>query len=183
MPSRHHPFTITLHWLTVGLLVLGIAAVLGRELCEDKALKTLLLNIHRAMGLLVLCVCVLRLASRWPLAAGKVNAGLPKHLRFAAHAGHSALYAGLLAIPLLGWLLSNARGQTVHFLGLLPLPSLVMRNRDLADQLEGWHENLAWALMALAAAHALAALWHHYHRKDQVLRSILPLPASRPAQR
>jgi len=170
-----------LHWLTLLLIVLGVASVLSRELSDDKAIRTVLLAAHRTAGLLVLWTVVLRLLSRWVVASDAVNAGLPRHLHLASRFGHAALYLGLTAIPLLGWALSNARGQHVMLFEIFPLPNLVDRDRDLAESLEGWHENLAWGLMTLASVHALAALWHHHIRKDHVLRSMLPRPkASRP---
>jgi cytochrome b561 len=36
------------------------------------------------------------------------------------------------------------------------------------------HEGLAIALGTLAVLHALAALHHHYRRRDEVLRRMLP---------
>ena len=174
MPSRHHSLTIVLHWLTLILLVGGVASVLARELFDDRALKLLLLNVHRSAGLMILLAVAARLLTRWPLGAGRVNDDLPASMRWASQLSHAGLYLGLVSIPVLGWCLSNARGQVVSLLGLLPLPTLLERNRDLAETLESWHENLAWALIALATLHAIAALWHHYHRKDAVLRSMLP---------
>lgn len=181
MPRRHHLLTITLHWLTLMLLMVGLAAVLSRELTDDRALRLLLLDVHRSAGLLILVTVGLRLLTRWPLAAHRVNADLPAALHLASRLGHTALYLGLLAIPMLGWALSSARGQPVQLLGLLPLPALLERNRDLAETLESWHENVAWVLIGLASIHAIAALWHHYFRKDDVLRSMLPKAPVDPA--
>jgi cytochrome b561 len=36
------------------------------------------------------------------------------------------------------------------------------------------HEYIGWAIVILAFAHALAALYHHYVLKDRVLRRMLP---------
>jgi cytochrome b561 len=174
MSDRHHPLTISLHWLTLLLVFAGVACVLLRELVEDRDLRLLLLELHRNAGLLVLLVTSLRLFSRWPLAAHRINAGLPPPLHLAAKLGHGLLYLSLAAIPMLGWALSSARGQTVNLFGWLPLPALLGRDRDLAESLEAWHGNLAWALIALVSLHAAAALWHHYGRRDGVLRSMLP---------
>lgn len=174
MPARHHPLTITLHWLTLLLIVGGVGCVLLREAVEDRDARLLLLNLHRNAGLLVMALAALRLISRWPLAAHRVNGHLPKPLRLGSQVGHALLYLGLLAIPLLGWALSGARGQTVELFGLLPLPALMARDRDLAETLEEWHGDLAWLLIGLSTLHALAALWHHYGRRDGVLHSMWP---------
>jgi cytochrome b561 len=44
------------------------------------------------------------------------------------------------------------------------------------------HQVVAWAIILLAALHALAALVHHYVLRDDVLARMLPA-ARRPADR
>ncbi len=48
-----------------------------------------------------------------------------------------------------------------------------------ATTLAGLHNNVAWALIVLALAHAIAALFHHYLLRDNVLRRMLPQAARR----
>jgi cytochrome b561 len=74
---------------------------------------------------------------------------------------------------LLGWALSNAQDRPVHLFGLT-LPALVGADEDLADMLQTWHVDAAWVLLALALMHAVAALWHHFVVRDDVLRAMLP---------
>jgi cytochrome b561 len=174
LAPRHHAATIALHWVTLLLILFGLAAVFTRELFDEKPARAFLLAVHRNSGLLVLIMVGIRLLLRWPLGVGAVNNHLQKRLRIASALGHAALYLLLFALPLVGWLLSNAHGQAVQLLGVLPLPTLTERDRDFADQLSLIHVDLAWALLALAASHALAALWHHYRRGDAVLISMLP---------
>lgn len=180
MPIRHHPLTIALHWLSLLLLVGGVAAVLGRDVVEDRALRTLLLELHRNAGVMVLALAAIRLAVRLWKRAHRVEHGLPPLLRRGAQLSHGLLYLGLMAVPLLGWALSSARGQVPLLLGLLPLPALMARDRELAETLEGWHEDLAWVLLTLIALHAAAALWHHHVRRDGVLRAMWPSLTSIP---
>ena len=94
-------------------------------------------------------------------------------MRIAAWLTHAALYAALLALPLLGWALSDAAGKPPHLFGLA-LPALVAEDDDLADRLLAWHQDLAWVLLALVSLHIAAALWHHFIRRDDVLRAMWP---------
>jgi thiosulfate reductase cytochrome b subunit len=94
--------------------------------------------------------------------------------RIAAALGHYALYATTLALPVLGWLTANAYGQTLRLFSLLPLPTLMARDRELGYGLQDWHVDAAWVLLALVLGHVAAALWHHYIRRDNVLRSMQP---------
>ena len=95
--------------------------------------------------------------------------------QFLAHAGHLALYALMLAIPLSGWLMSSAKGvQTVWF-GVLPLPDLLGRDKELGKQLAELHSALNIGLLVLIGVHTAAALLHHFVHKDDILRRMLPV--------
>lgn len=94
-------------------------------------------------------------------------------MRLAAGGTHVAMYALMLALPLIGWSLSNAYGKTVYLFGIT-LPNLVAADEDLADTLGTWHLNAAWALLALVAVHIVAALVHHLVLRDGLLHRVLP---------
>jgi cytochrome b561 len=80
----------------------------------------------------------------------------------------------LFAIPLSGWLMSSAKGfQTVWF-GVLPLPDLVGKDKELGDLLKEVHEALNFALLGLVIAHVAGALKHHFIERDDILARMLP---------
>jgi len=179
-PPRHRPGVIALHWLGAIVVVGALGVILAREAVDDRGLARQLLDAHRQLGLGVLVVAAIRAVLNPLLRVGTVNGmAMRLPLRLLARLGHALLLVGLVATPLLGWALSNARGQTLALLGVLPLPTLLERNRDLADALEQAHEVVAWTLIALAVLHALAALWHHLVIRDGVLASMLPWRARR----
>lgn len=198
-PQRWPRPIVLLHWGTLGLLMLGLAAVYGRELAESRALRDGLLNLHRWAGTLIWIACCARLGLRLRLRLAGGRA-VPPHaaaglLKWAAAASHLALYALLLAVPLLGWALSSARGQTIAMPGWT-LPMLVDTDPDLADELANVHAAAALGMLGLAVLHALAAAWHQVVRRDGVLASMAltrarprepdarqrPLPSSPPAE-
>ena len=91
-------------------------------------------------------------------------------LKFSARAAHGLLYALMVLIPLSGWLMSSAKGfQTVWF-GVLPIPDLLSRDKELGDLLQEVHEILNAALMLTLSGHVVAALWHHFVLKDDTLK-------------
>jgi len=156
-------------------VIAAAAAILLRGEISGRALKQWLLDSHRHFGLLVLALCCLRIGlppMRSSRSTSSASTELARAERIAAALTHAALYMLLLALPLLGWTLSDALAKPVHLFGLA-LPSLVEPDPDLADTLQAWHLDAAWALLALAALHAGAALWHHFVRRDQVLRNML----------
>jgi cytochrome b561 len=177
--TRHSAWTIALHWLSVLAIVVAATAALSRELTEDQPARTLLMTLHRQAGLVVIVALGLRLLARLSFGMKDFSVGLPLIMKLAAKSAHVALYATLLALPLLGWAVSNAHGVGLSLFGALPLPNLVQEDSDLADTLTDWHVWVAWALLGLVAMHIAAALWHHLARRDGVLSAMLPMVKSR----
>lgn len=162
---------VWLHWLTVFALVLAAALVLARTRIDARPLRAELLNLHRHVGVCVLILFALRIGLRFRLGRlpDLVSSGRP--MRVMAMLAHAALYASLLVLPLLGWMLSDAQDKPVRFLGLA-LPRLVQPDFDRADDLLVWHQDAAWVLLGLTVLHLLAALWHHFVLRDAVLRGM-----------
>jgi len=68
-----------------------------------------------------------------------------------------------------------AQQEPFGFFGLFDLSGWVHVDPLLKHALGELHNNVAWALIILAAFHALAALFHHYFLRDNVLRRMLPV--------
>ena len=170
MNTTYTPVAKGLHWL-MAVLILGLLA-LGIYM-SDLPLspqKLELYSWHKWFGVTVFLLLWLRLAWRVTHRPPALPETLSAPMRLAAHAGHAALYLLMLAIPLSGWLMSSAKGfQTVWF-GVLPVPDLLGRDRELGDLLQQVHKLLNLLLMLTLAGHVLAALWHHFVLKDDTLR-------------
>ncbi|WP_293389867.1 cytochrome b/b6 domain-containing protein [Nevskia sp.] len=165
-----HPVTRAIHWFTVlAIIAVFVSVLIGADL-EDPEQKKLIVGFHQSLGLSVLLLNGLRLLWRWWHPMPSLITDPVK--RMIGHLSHATVYSLLMAQPLLGWLYVSARGRTANFWGL-PMPALLDKNRELADSIHAWHENTGWLLLALIAAHALAALHHHYVLKDGVLRRMV----------
>jgi len=174
---KYPKIMIVMHWITLAAVVIGVVAIYTRGLVEGRALRSGLLDLHRSCELVVLVTVTLRMAFYF-YARRRVQHDLPASLKFIGGINHLALYLLMFTLPIIGWVQSNARGQTVEFFGLA-LPTLMSRDRDLADVLGTYHQWTAWIFFVLIFAHAAAALWHHFLRRDTVLPSMLPLTKPR----
>lgn len=163
---------VWLHWLTVLCLVLAAGLILLREEVDGRAVRQWLLEGHRHFGLFVLGLFFLRVALRLRLGKRHDPDAPSPLLRVLAGLTHVAMYALLLTLPVLGWALSQALGKPVHLFAAT-LPELVAPDPDLADTLGAWHVYAAWALLGLIVLHIGAALWHHFVRRDDLLRRML----------
>ena len=69
----------------------------------------------------------------------------------------------------------QAAGVPVVYLGLLPLPVLIGPDPELKPILKTVHYILTMTMAAGVAAHAAAALKHHFIDRDDILRRMLPI--------
>ena len=172
-PPQHDTRTaVALHWLIAALVF--AAVFMGWTMTEmaisPARLKTY--NYHQWVGVTVLALALLRLVWRLTHRAPPLEK-MPRWQQLVAHAGHGLLYVLMLAVPVSGWIYSNATGYRVVYLGKLPLPDLVGRDKALAERWHEVHEVLATVLVVLVALHVLAALQHHFLHKDNTLRRML----------
>ncbi len=169
MSQRYTITAISLHWL----MALAFFAMLGLGFYMTSLslspTKLQLYSWHKWVGVSVFLLAVLRLvwrASHRPPALPQSMSPAAKAL---AHLGHWALYFFMFAIPLSGWLMSSAMGfQTVWF-GVLPLPDLIDKNKELASFFAAAHLYLNVAFIATIAGHIIAALKHQFINKDNLL--------------
>lgn len=172
MNTTYTPVAKGLHWLMavliLGTLVLGLYMT-GLPLSPQ---KLQLYSWHKWAGVTIFLLVWFRLAWRVTHLPPSPPETLSPRMRRVAHAGHALLYGLMIAIPLSGWLMSSAKGfQTVWF-GVLPIPDLIGRDRELGDLLQTVHKAFTVALMLTLAGHIAAALWHHFVLKDDTLRRI-----------
>jgi len=125
-------------------------------------------NYHKWVGVTVLVLALVRLIWRLTHRPPALPA-MPSWQRRLAKFGHGLLYVLMLVVPVAGWIYSNASGYPVVYLGVVPLPDLVERNKELADAWVQVHGNLAMILGVLIGLHVLAALQHQFIVKDDTL--------------
>ena len=174
MTLRYTRTAIFLHWLValglIGTFSMGFYME-GLPLSPDK-LK--LYSWHKWAGISLLAVIVVRLAWRLAHTPPALPDSMGSGAKRAAHAGHWLLYALMLLIPFSGWLMSSAQGFSVVWFGVLPLPDLVAKNKELGELLKNVHALLNYTLLVAVIGHIAVALHHHFIRKDGLLTRMLP---------
>jgi len=130
-----------------------------------EALKTW----HYMLGLTVFFLVWLRIAARLLGKTPPIVPEAPKWQLMIATTVELALYALMIVLPLLGWVTLSAKGEVIPFFGL-QLPAVVDANEALAQRTEEVHETLATVGYFIIGLHAIAALFHHYVRRDDALR-------------
>lgn len=184
MSARYTPTAIALHWI-VALLILGNLAF-GLYMVELplSPAKLKYYSWHKWSGVTIFLLVAARLLWRLRHAPPPLPAGMPDWERRAANVSHTLLYVLFFAAPLSGWLSSSALGfQTVYF-GVLPIPDLLAKNKELGDALKLVHKSVNYTMAAVIAVHIAAAIKHHVLDRDDVLVRMLPflkpLPKAEP---
>jgi cytochrome b561 len=160
------------HWAIVALLIVQYS--IGWLMPDVHAGPPgVPMNWHISIGIVILALIVTRLLWRLmhPVAP---ESSLAPWQRMTSEAVHWLLYLLVLLTTLSGWLFASARGWTVSWFFIAPLPMLTSGDRALVKALNGWHQNFMWALLIVAGLHLAAALVHLFYYRDGVMRRILP---------
>lgn len=160
------------HWVSAVFLVFMFGLGLSITRFLDGDIQLAAYAWHEWLGLTLLLVTFVRLVLRtYPPPPPPV---LPKHEAIARRAVYVAMYALLVAIPLSGWCMTQAFGFPIVYLGVLPLPTVIGEDRDLAVLLQRVHATLATGLAALIGLHVAALAKHHCIDRDGVLTRMWP---------
>jgi cytochrome b561 len=171
---RYSGIARALHWLAALLIFAGFGLGLFMTGLEFSPDKFRYYAWHKWLGITVFLLAAARLAWRAGHPAPPLPEAMPAWQRRTARAVHVLLYALMLAIPLSGWIYSSATGVSVAYLGLVDLPNLVAKDRELARALLVVHQSLNYLLAAVVTVHVAAAFKHHFVDRDDILARMLP---------
>ena len=185
---------ILLHWIVAAAFIVNYGLIYYRtwftERSSDLA-KTLFSN-HTAIGVSVLVFVLLRVL--WKL-MNKQPKDVPGSQleHFAAHGAHILLYIVMIVLPLSGYLGTGGPSQLFY---LIEIPRFA-DTQIFQTVIQGWMglsweqfeapmdfihkkggEYFVWVLVLL---HAGAALYHHFIRKDTVLKRMI-VPGTLPKE-
>lgn len=174
----YSPVARRFHWITVAavfvMIPLGLGMTYrGNTLDIWDGLTNGLYSAHKLLGFLVLWLTAGRLTYRLLRGAPPDEPTLAWWQKAASHLVHWALYGLLLIVPLFGWIGVSLYPALTIF-DLFNLPALTGPNEEVAKRVLALHGWLAMLLGLAIAGHIVAALSHHFIRKDGVLRRMLP---------
>ena len=173
--ARYAPGLRRLHWLMAVLIALAYLSIEQRGLFErGTAARAAMVQSHFWVGIAVLLLALWRLRLRAMATIPPITPALPAWQAVPAKLLHLALYAFIIVQPLLGLATAWTDGKAV----LLPftdiaLPALLAADESLAHQLEDLHGSIGDIFYWVIGAHVLAALYHHFVRRDDTLKRIL----------
>lgn len=159
-----------IHWLTAILVFIVILLPFVKEsLSQYIGGMANLFMIHKSLGVIVFFLTLWRI---WVVMKQGVPEVLPKHeklQRILSKSVQGLIYLLLLILPLSGYLMSS-RG--INFLGILQISAIELPN-DIYVFFHSVHIVAAYLMIILLCLHIIAAIYHHFWVKDNVLKSMV----------
>lgn len=171
--TRYDLVMQALHWVTALAIIGAFVLIQVVEGMPKGDTRSFLMGVHKSLGVTALALVVIRVVWRHvspPPPAPPMAAWMDTASRLA----HVALYVLMVAVPVVGMVMSWSGGRPIGVFGLFTLPDLLPPNPDLRKGAEGVHEVLGNLMLILVGVHAAAAIFHQYVLKDRVLERMLP---------
>ncbi|WP_444890356.1 cytochrome b [Microbulbifer sp. DLAB2-AA] len=172
-----------LHWIIAFLILGSYVSVYYLQWFteEDTPANWIALQLHLSIGITIGAFVLLRIFWRLTNPTPKLEPG-SKLEHFAAHTGHFLLYVVMILAPLTGYL---GTGVNTEYFFLFEIPQfadtslfahLVQNKMDLTfkqfeEPIDFIHKEVLgeWLIWLLILGHFLAALYHHFIKKDRTL--------------
>jgi cytochrome b561 len=175
------------HWTTAGLFLASYMAVYYRHwFTEEKTPENwTALQLHLSIGVTIAVIVVLRLLWKVMNQTPVLEPGTRlQHL--AAKSGHYALYAVMIVMPLTGYIGTGVnteyffmfdipKFESTYLYNLLVTDELGISFKEFEEPIDFVHKNIggAWLVWMLILGHVIAALYHHFVKKDKTLQKMM----------
>ena len=159
----------TFHGVTA-VLIIGLLAV-GSYMSdlEPSPQKWQMYGMHKAIGMTVLALVVLRILWR---VTHRVPAPLGSWAvweRGLATIVQTVLYLGMIVMPISGYVMSSAGGHDISIFGLFNVPLVIEKNEALGHAARAVHGLAGNVVIGAVALHFIGAMKHHLIDRDRTL--------------
>lgn len=179
--NRYSTVSLVLHWLIAVMILSQVLLITANEATEGQAISRQFVEVHKALGLSVLVLTLVRIGWRIANPAIPLPDTMKRWEKGLARTTHVLFYVFLLAMPLTGWAAVSATGRDLSWFGLFNWPLLpISGGRDAFKSIIGIHELVMKGLYALVALHVVGALKHQFVDRDNVLHRMIPWIPRRP---
>lgn len=161
-----------LHW-TIFVLLAGMITF-GFFLGDiPEQYQATVYNLHKLTGLTILSLMCFRLI--WNLFNIKPDlpANTPGWERYAERLVHWLIYLIVIAMPIAGWIGAVAGGRPPK-IGDFAITLPIEKSKPVMEQAFILHNTIALLIITIVTIHIGAALYHHFIKKDFVLKRMMP---------
>ncbi len=164
--------TRALHWGTAALVLAAMPLGLWIARAEISLSDLWLFGLHKSLGISVLVLTALRIL--WhrrspppdPLPAGPLADRLSRLV-------HRLFYAGLILMPLSGWIASSATGLDTVVFNRVTLPRIAPVSETWENAGFALHGTLGLVLIGLVVLHVVGAVSRAVGARDRTLQRMI----------
>lgn len=172
MQVRYAAVSVWLHWLMLLLFIGAYATIeLRVQFPKGSEERDLIKTAHYLLGLSIFVLVWLRIIARL-VTNTPTRENYGRWQQWASKLMFLALYALMIFMPLLGWTIVSGEGQHIQIFNW-SLPALIEANKDTAHLAEEIHETFGTVGYFLIGLHSVAALTHHFYKRDNTLKRML----------
>ena len=171
--KRYDVIAIGFHWVMAVLI--GGAAIMGLMIDDVPRgpPRFAWVNTHSVIGASILVLVVLRLVWRKRNPPPALPADMHPLEKKVSTPVHHLLYTLIVLVPVFGVVNLFYRGRGIDF-GFFQIQPGILQNRSVVGVVAEIHSLLAFSLMGLVGLHTVAALWHQFYRRDNLIGRMLP---------
>lgn len=160
------------HWMSALMIFSLLYVGLTMTALPDSADKWEMYASHKSAGIVLLGLTLLRILWRF---SQKTPAALsaPGVFQILSKLSVPVLYLSLLTMIFSGIVMSNAGGYPINVFNLFIFPDFIGKNIAIAQAANTVHKTMAWIIIGLIVLHTLAALYHQFILKDNLLKRML----------
>jgi cytochrome b561 len=175
-----------LHWITAGLFLASYITVYYRHwFTEEKTPENwTALQLHLSIGVTIGVIVVLRII--WKIINQSPTLEPGTHMEhLAAKTGHYALYVVMIVMPLTGFIGTGVntefffmfdipKFESTYLFNMLVTDGLGVTFKEFEKPIDFLHKDIGgkWLVWLLILGHVIAALYHHFVKKDQTLHKM-----------
>lgn len=172
--TRYSLVAMLFHWLIAILVIVNWRIAEGAEGLEGAA-KSAAIAPHKAIGITILVLTILRLLWRLSHKAPPMSDLIPGWQRILGKTVHVIFYVLLIGLPIGGWLAGSFASIPVDYFGIFTVPMApVEQNYDTAGAIIEQHKLGGEVLLILVALHILGALKHTFIDKVNGIGRMVP---------
>ena len=161
------------HWL-IAFAILGLITVgLSMTDMPSSPEKYELYGMHKASGVMVLMLVILRIL--WRISNKEVMPpkSLSNMMNIKKKIGHYVLYLFMLLMPISGILMTHFSSRDIPVFGLFTIPAAAVKDPQIAGLFHQVHVLGIWAFITVIILHIGAALYHHFVLKNNILKRMI----------
>jgi cytochrome b561 len=177
-PTEFSTFSKTVHWLLAAiifiLIIMGIyMGDLPTVTAEEERFFLQLYTIHQSIGIVVILLVAIKITRM--LITGpqpQLPAVFAGKERMLIRSIKKLLRILMLLLPLNGYLMSNANGDSIVFFWLFELPALVGKSESLYTALYAIHMIGGWLMLLVILAH-VAIIFKYWLENEGTEKDII----------